>query len=448
MTLAAATDVFVKEVTCIEVEGISHTAHRKCSLSSYKGLPFFPRNIADLSIRDSRIKHDAMIANLRKWAGDTETCYCVKAMEGLLKNMHAWLWIASTDHALCNLEQVKLACAVYDKLVDKDFDNWSHFQSCLTHQAIVDDLDRAGELEDEHCDPFYNYGGFGPINRDFAWNAKKKTISWVNTYTRETETVRVPQMQDAMKLMAGMDGDDFRQTWIQKRHAHELHHQQHGTVCDAWVDGPQTFHHTENTASERTLILYTHVAKKGFCAKCPPRRAKATGHHCANYSRHKVAKRARNTRPAGITIRTKVKVSGELGRKKEWGVQEKEKLWEVMKAHVGRVAGDQTRFNNRSTVAGNVSIKSGFDRAAGYQPSEEEMAGLLHAHRVGLCYETNAEIREPREVFWERLDAEAESQSETEVERDSDMEMESDSDTDMESEGETEMESPRVDPDL
>ncbi|KAK6215604.1 hypothetical protein QIS74_08623 [Colletotrichum tabaci] len=438
--VATATKIYVKEVACIAVEGVSHTAHRKCPLSSYKGLPFFPRNIADLNIRDSRTKHDAMIANLRKWTGDTETCYCVEGMEGLLKNIHAWLWIASTDHALCNLEQVKLACAVYDKLIDMDFDNWSHFWSCIIHEEIVDDLDRAGELEDEHCDPFYNYGGFGPINRDFAWDAKEKTISWMNTYTRETETIRVPQMEDAMKLMAGMDGDDFRQTWSQKRHAHELHHQQHGTVCDAWVDGPQTFHHTENTASDRTLILYTHVAKKGSCSRCPKRSSRVTGHQCATCSRHRVAKCARKTRSPGITIRTKVKVSGELGRKKEWDIQEKEKLWEVIKAHVGRVAGDQTKFNDRSTVAGNVSIKSGFGRATGYQPSEEEMTGLLHAHRVGLCYETNAEIQEPRGLFWERLDAEAESQSETEVE--------SESETEMESEGETEVESPRVDLDL
>ncbi|OHX00081.1 hypothetical protein CSPAE12_01311 [Colletotrichum incanum] len=378
---------------CITTDGISHDSHLKCLYASYNNIAFLPRRVVDgqqPAIHNSMVKSADMIINLQKWLGKTQDCYKVEAMEKLLRNVHDWICIADVDLSLHNLQQVKLAHTIYKKLMLEDFDHWSHYKSCLTHQESLG--------PHELSDPKFNYKGFGPLNRDFMWNAKNKTISWQNNRTRQIQEFYIPQLVDAKKILACARKPNFHDRWSEKRHDHERYHQLSGTACDAWVDGPQTFHQTSTTADERTLTLYTHVDKKISCSKCTKKSSGyGTCHSNTCSSKNKVTKSTKKAKSPGFTIRTKVRVSGDFTKKKLWSFQEKKNLWDAIQTHVDRVAHDLNTSTDRATVAGDIFIRSGFDRIRGHQLNEEERHAFFQAHRVGLCYETNVSLRDPWE---------------------------------------------------
>ncbi|GJC90300.1 hypothetical protein ColLi_13138 [Colletotrichum liriopes] len=389
---------FTAAVPCITVDGISHDRHLKCSYASYNDVPFLPRRVVDgqqPAIHNSKAKSADMIINLQKWLGETEDCYKVGFMEKLLRNIHDWICVGDVDLSLHNLQQVKLAYTIYEKLMLEDFDHWSHYKSCLTHQERLD--------TDELSDPKFNYKGFGPLNRDFMWNPKNKTISWQNNRTREIQEFHVPQLIDAKKILTCVKAPDFHSRWSEKRGDHERYHQLSGTVCDAWVDGPQTFHRTSNAADERTLVLYTRVAKKISCSKCTKKGSGcATCHSNTCSSKNKVTKSTKKAKTPGFTIRTKVRVSGDLTKKIIWSFQEKKKLWDTIQTHIDKVANDLNTSVDRATVAPNISIKSRFNRAGDHQLNKKDRDAFFQSHRVGLCYETNASLRDPWEsIIWE-----------------------------------------------
>ncbi|GKT42876.1 uncharacterized protein ColSpa_03057 [Colletotrichum spaethianum] len=381
-TLIIKDTEFTTAVPCITVDGISHDNHLKCALSSYNNIAFLPRRVVDgqqPEIHNAMIKSADMIVNLQKWLGEIEDCHKAEAMEPLLRTIRDWICIADVDLSLHNLQQ----------LVFEDFDHWSHYESCLTHHENLD--------TDEPSDPKFNYTGFGPLNRDFEWDAKTKTISWRNNRTRQIQKFRVPQIVEAKKIWAGVSTPEFHHRWAEERHAHERYHQLSGTACEAWVDGPQKFHQTSNTANERTLTLYAHLAKKRCCSKCSRKGFGCTTCHSSTCSKNRITKSIMKTRSRNLTIRTKVTVSGDLTQKKVWSLREKKKLWDAVQAHVDKVATDLNISADRATMVDNIFIRSSFDRVEGHQLNKEERDAFFHAHRVGLCYETNSSLRDPYE---------------------------------------------------
>lgn len=383
----------------ITVEGVNITDTCKCQFASFNGIPFFPRQVSHgqkPKITATWTKSADMIEVFERWVEESKDCPMANfGMNFLINNCLAWLHIGDVDLSLQDLIQVKLVHSIYQTLVEADFNEWSHWYSCMVHRSTLQG--------DELPDPKYEYTGFGSLNRAFQWDSKKKIITWYNSQSKESVETSLPQILDGETFWNNLKSPCFRSQWREARHHHEEFHQSTHTTCDAWANGPQSFHLTTNTANTRALTLHTHLAKsvltdvarseaKNNCPKCSWKLTRCAA--CKSQrrlSKDRITKLAgKKLKPTNFTIQTTVNVSGELNNKS---------LWEVMESHVKNMTSNPTT-SHLVTKLNNINIESSFLQTSKGKMDPEERQAFIFEHRRGLCYEANASLLDPIES-WE-----------------------------------------------